>query len=172
MSTIYFSRFSPDASEFFKKLKSENMHKMFDQYFCLDNRDPREIPHWLKNQKLVIVVPEHDKPLYNKDVFTWLNYKLNQKYKQQELGTLNQDDGNYVSLNKDPNDITLDTGDYISINNIDKPLKPESQSATRQFNQAESMDVSQRLEALQQERANFMQAQKGQPPQQTPNFQR
>ena len=165
MSTLYYSRYSPQCAKFLKKLKSENMLKMFDQYFCIDNRNNNELPPWLVGQKLVIVVPESDKPLFGNEVFTWLTYKLNEKYKERELGTLNQNDGNFVSLNKHPDDITLDSENYISIHNIDKPIKPEGK-----FQNAETMDVAKRMEIMEQERAQLMNQQKGQAPRQ-PNFQ-
>lgn len=167
MSTLYYSKGNINCLEFLKKLKQENMLKVFDEYFCIDGRDPKTFPKWLHSIP-TIIVPESDKPLIGEDAFAWLTFKLNQKYKQAELGTINQNQGNFVNLNTDPADINLDSADYISIHNIDKPIKPSDQDVAK-YRRAETMDVAQRLEQYQQERSNFSSHQKGSQPQ-APNF--
>lgn len=166
MATLYYSKACSNCMDFLKKLREESMLKLFDEYFCIDNRNPKTFPQWLHSVP-TIVVPEADQPLVGDDAFAWLTYKLNQKYQINELGTLNQNGGDYVDLTKDPTEINLDSDQYISINNIDKPIRPQD---TQKFMQAESMDVQKRMEQLQQERSTFMSQQKGATPQQ-PNFQ-
>ena len=158
MAILYYSKSSSKCLDFLKQLKTEGMFSLFDEYFCIDNRNLSRYP-WLKSVP-TIIVPESQEPLVDDDAFAWLSYKLNQKYKKDEIGTLQSAD-NFVDLNQDPNDIRLDTDSYISINNIDKPLKPQQSS---KFSNAESMDVNKRLEALQQERSHFASQQKGSTP--------
>lgn len=167
MSTLYYSKTCTNCLEFLKKLREENMLRIFDEYFCTDNRNPSTFPKWLHSVP-TIVVPEANKPLIGDDAFAWLTFKLNKKYKDDELGTINQHGGNFVDLNQDPTDINLDSSSYISINNIDKPIKPNS-NVVAQYNKAGSTDVSKRYEQLQQERSSFMSNQKGPQPSQ-PNF--
>jgi hypothetical protein len=167
MSVLFYSKSCPNCLEFLTKLREENMFGLFDELFCVDGR--QQLPEFL-HAIPTIIVPDSDKPLVGDDAFSWLTFKLNQKYKINELGTI-QTPSNFVDLTKDPNDLVLDSENYISIDNIDKPLKPLQQSTERLFQNAESMDVAQRLEMLQQERANFMSSQQGPPPPK-PNFKR
>ena len=162
MSILYYSRHCENCRDFIYKLKNEGMDILFDEFFCTDNR--RQLPPFLHSVP-TIIVPDSDKPLVGDDAFAWLTFKLNQKYKRNELGTLDKG-GDYVDLTQDPNEISLDSENYISINNIDKPIKPIQDS---KYLNAESMDVNKRLEALQEQRSQFASSQKGQAPSQ-PNF--
>lgn len=143
------------------------MLKKFDEFFCVDGRS--NLPQFL-HAVPTIIVSDSDKPLVGDDAFAWLTYKLNQKYKEDELGTLDTGGGDFVDLNQDPNDLPLDSANYISINNIDKPLKPDERT-TKKYRNAESMDLNRRMEMLEQERSQFMSKQQGPQPR-TPNFQR
>ena len=167
MSILFYSKSCPNCLDFLKTLKEENMLKLFDEYFCVDKRT--NLPQFLHSIP-TIIVGDSNKPLVGDDAFAWLTYKLNQKYKKAELGTIDNGGGNFVDLTKDPNDLVLDSDQYISINNIDKPLKPDM-TTTSKYNNAETMDVQKRMEMIQQERSQFMSNQQGPPPQ-TPNFQR
>lgn len=166
MSVLFYSRKCPNCLELLKKLREEQMLEIFDELFLVDGR--KQLPPWLTAVP-TIIVPDSNKPLVGDDAFSWVTYKLNQKYKQEELGTLNSGGGDYVDLTKDPNDINLDTGDYISINNIDKPIKPNMEEQGKLY-QNEGMDFQKRLNILEQERAQFNQNQTGTAPPQ-PNFQ-
>ena len=167
MPTLYYSKTCVNCLEFLKKLKEENMLRNFDEFFCTDGRNPKTFPKWLHSVP-TIVVAEANKPLIGEDAFAWLTFKLNQKYKKHELGTINENQGNFVDLNQDPTDINLDSSNYISINNIDKPIRPSDDTA-KHFNQANAMDVSKRYEQLQQQRSQFMSSQQTSAPQQ-PKF--
>lgn len=164
MSVLFYSKGCSNCLDFLKKLKEENMLKYFDEYFCVDGRT--NLPPFLHSIP-TIIVEDSDKPLVGDDAFGWLTYKLDQKYKESELGTLDQGFGtDFVNLNSDPTDINLDSADYISIHNIDKPLKPEM--TTKNF---DGQDVNKQFEQLQQQRSQLLQEQKGPAPQ-TPNFER
>ena len=165
MSVIFYSKNCTNCAEFLKKLKEENMLNYFEEFFCIDGRG-KNIPPFLTHTP-TIIVEDSVKPLVGDDAFAWLNFQLNEKYKLKELGTI---DGcsadNFCDLTKDPTDINLDTTDYISIHNIDKPIKPE---ITKKYN--DDSDVNAQFERLQQQRGELLNQQKGPPPQ-TPNFQR
>lgn len=162
MSVFFYSKNCSNCLDFFKKLKEEDMLKYFDEYFCVDGR--QTLPTFLHSIP-TIIVEDADTPLVGDDAFGWLKYKLDEKYKKSELGTL--DSGlNFVSLDSDPSNINLDSADYISIHNIDKPLKPDMASTN-----FDGQDVNKQFEELQQERSQLLQEQKGPIPK-TPNFER
>lgn len=165
MSVIFYSKNCANCLEFLKKLREENMLKDFDEFFCIDGRTA--LPQFLHHIP-TIIVPNSEKPLVGDDAFAWLNFQISEKFKSQELGTLNSiSSNNFCDLTKDPLDIDLDSTSYISIQNIDKPLKPE---ATGKFAD-NSGDLVKQMDRLQQERAQLLNEQKGPAPQ-TPNFQR
>lgn len=165
MSRIFYSKNCPNCLEFLKKLREENMLDYFEEFFCIDNR--KNLPPFLHHIP-TIIVEDANKPLVGDDAFAWLNFKIDEKYKVQELGTLDGGgDNNFCDLTKDATDINLDSSSYISIHNIDKPLKPEM---TGKFAE-QSGDLTKQMDILQQERAQLLNDQKGPAPQ-TPNFQR
>lgn len=162
MSVIFYSRNCVNCRDLLKRLKEADMLNYFDNFFCIDNRET--LPNFLHSVP-TIIVSDSDKPLVGDDAFSWLSYKLDQKLKKQELGTLdNSGAANFCDLTKDPNDITLDTVNYISVDNIGQSLKPEMN-----YN-PDSMDVTKQYERIQQERADLLKQQQGPPPP-TPNFQ-
>lgn len=166
MSVLFYSKNCKNCLEFLKKLKEENMLKYFEEYFCIDGK--RSLPPFLHSVP-TIIVSDSEKPLVGDDAFNWLTFKMDQKYKSQELGSFGDGGGNFVNIG-DPNNINLDSTEFISIENIDKPIKPDYNTQEK-FNNAETMNVAKRMEIIQQERAQFASSQKGITPQQ-PNFQR
>ena len=165
MSILYFSKNCPNSAEFLKRLKEENMLGAFDEYFCIDNQ--RNLPNFLHSVPTIVVPESPTKPLIGDDVFAWLNYKLNQKYKQQELVTLDETIGdNFCSLDNDPENINCDSGNYISIENIGRPIKPDVD-----ITNIDNASFDKRLKQLEMERSNFNQAQGQQQQPRRPNFQ-
>lgn len=165
MSVIFYSKNCTNCLEFLKKLKEEDMLNFFDEFFCIDGRT--SLPQFLHHIP-TIIVPDADKPLVGDDAFAWLHYILDQKYKVKELGTLDGGGANnFCDLTKDPLDINLDSDKYISIHNIDKPIKPEMSSKF----QESSGDLTKQFDRLQQERNQLLNEQKGPPPP-TPDFQK
>lgn len=164
MSVIFYSKSCSNCLEFLKKLKEENLLNYFDEYFCIDGRTV--LPQFLHHVP-TIIVNDADKPLVGDDAFSWLLFKINEKYKKQELGTLDFGGDNFCDLTKDPNDINLDSDKFISIENIDKPIVPQM---TGKYSE-DSGDIIQQMDKLQLERNKLLNEQKGSAPQ-TPNFQR
>ena len=154
MSVIFYSKNCSNCLEFLKKLKDEQMLNHFDEFFCVDNRNV--LPTFLHSIP-TIIVPDSDKPLVGDDAFAWLTYKMSIKYKKSELGTLDAINSNsFCDITKDPTDINLDSVNYISIENIDKPIKPQINTNINNT----SMDVNKRFEELQQQRSLLLQEQK------------
>ena len=166
MSILFFSKNCPNCREFLHKLKEENMHDtIFDELFCIDGRN--DLPAFLHSVPTIIVPESPGKPLVGDDVFAWLNYKLDQKYKQTPLVTLNESNGNnFCSLESDPDNLNCDSGNYISIDNIGRPIKPDIDTSNM-----DNASFDKRLKQLEMERSNFNQSQQTQQQPRRPNFQ-
>ena len=166
MSKLYFSKNCPNCKDLLLKLREENMHNTaFDKLICIEYEP--NLPSFLHSVPTAIVPESPDKPLVGDDVFAWLNYKLNEKYKQNQLVTLDETVGdNFCSLNNDPENLNCDSGNYISIENIGRPIKPDIDVSNM-----DNASFDKRLKQLEMERSNFNQSQGQQQQPRRPNFQ-